>query len=553
MRRLDFLIALSCLVVASVPPAVAQETEDGWSRPRRASGTVVVRPTEGSLPWDEGEWARAPVPISRDHYIFSPEWMAEVRSENYVSADVPEARAVGVEEAEERSPLVARAPGRLNHFDGLKLVTSTYLGSGSFPPDASVSAGPDKIIQVSNVAIRLTTRQGMELDRRPLNFFFGHEETDTLFDPKAYYDRLSGRFFIVALEQSRNPNKSGIWLAVSKGDDPTALTAPNQFCTYRINGKRGATWADYPGIGINETLFAISVNNFRFANGFFRKAHIYTMKVARIIDNANSCPSLGFKRFGVRLDSDGFPAFTLQPAQHYSTTSLPGDPLFLVSSSVFLPSRDYHVWRITTNEAGVSMISSHKATGDFSYHVPPAAPQKGNGGDLDAGDMRVTQAAFRDGKLWAVHGTACGVGPLPNESCVQAVQFTPSANGAPVTFNETYGRQDQFLFWPGVAINQAGDVAVAFQRARSTKFLGVAYNGKRAAANSFDSIRNLRVGGCTLENFDEGIGLNRTGDYVGLQTDPADDLAFWIAGEYPGNQGGGAGCNWKTRVGRVKY
>ena len=40
----------------------------------------------------------------------------------------------------------------------------------------------------------------------------------------------------------------------------------------------------------------------------------------------------------------------------------------------------------------------------------------------------VLQAAFRDGKLWTVHATACGIGDLPNESCIRAVEFTPTAN-----------------------------------------------------------------------------------------------------------------------------
>ena len=43
------------------------------------------------------------------------------------------------------------------------------------------------------------------------------------------------------------------------------------------------------------------------------------------------------------------------------------------------------------------------------------------------------------------------------------------------------------------------------------------------------------------------------GDYVGIQTDPLDNLSFWITGEYVGTVSPLIDCNWKTRVGKVKY
>jgi hypothetical protein len=276
------------------------------------------------------------------------------------------------------------------------------------------------------------------------------------------------------------------------------------------------------------------------------------MPIAQITNNATSCPALGLRRFPVNNDTDGLPAFTLQPAQHYTPSNLPGTPLFLVSSSALVPSNDYHLWRVTEGAGGSPMLSKQKLTGDFAYFIPPASPQRGGAGDLDSGDTRMTQTAFRDGRVWTAHATACGIGQLPNESCIRAVEFTPTASGASISFSETYGRNNNFLFWPGIAINSSGDVAVAFQRARANAFLGTAFNGKRANAASFDAVRNLKIGGCSLDNLDPSFELNRTGDYVGMQTDPLDDLSFWITGEHPGMLPG-YGCNWKTRVGRASY
>jgi hypothetical protein len=93
---------------------------------------------------------------------------------------------------------------------------------------------------------------------------------------------------------------------------------------------------------------------------------------------------------------------------------------------------------------------------------------------------------------------------------------------------------------------------MAFHKSKAGSRLGMVFNGKRATAVHFDVMKNLRIGNCPLENFDSGLMAVRTGDYVGLQTDPADNLSFWLAGEYPGTVEG-LGCDWKTRVGKAKY
>ncbi|MCZ6508043.1 MAG: hypothetical protein O7A04_08380 [Acidobacteria bacterium] len=551
MQEIRTCCALGLLIVSTAGLSAAAE-DPAWSRARRAAGTIVVQPHSGSIPYDGERFGPAAVPLERGHYMYGAEWMANARRESYVDPEVQEGWSLRRDVGVAGEPMTSRAPGRRLTFDGLNRATSAYEGRTGFPADATLSVSPTRILQATNIALRMTGRDGIELDRTPLNSFFGFDSNFVLFDPKVYFDRLSERFFLVALEHDDVNERSAIWLAVSKGDSPSALSAPDQFCTYRIRAKRAGSSADYPVIGINENWFAVGVNNFRFSNGFFRRAHVYVMPVAQITDNASSCPALGVKRFDPQRDAAGITAFTIHPAQHYSTNGLPGEPLFLVSSSAFVPATDYTLWRITTDAGGQPRLAKHVVSGDFAYFIPPGAPQKG-GSVLDAGDTRITQAAFRDGKVWAAHATACGIGPLPNESCVRAVQFSLPATGPPsIAYSETFGRQNTFLFWPGIAINKDGDVAMAFHKSKSGTYLGTVFNGKRASANHFDVLRNLRIGTCPLDNFDPGLMANRTGDYVGLQTDPADNLSFWLAGEYPGNIAG-VGCDWKTRIGKAKY
>ena len=555
MKKIVTLLTLTLGAVAFATAAVAEENENELpreSRPRRASGSMVVKARPGSLPRDADMFAPAAVPVERRHYTWTPEFMANARAEAYVDASVPAGFRLGGNVGTPEQPMSPRAPTRNITFEGLNIATSGYLGFRAFPPDTIVSVSPTKILQGTNVALRLTTRTGVEIDARPLNSFFGFSGDTLLFDPKVYFDRLSERFYVVALEQSEQPQRSGIWVAISKSDDPTMLSAPDEFCTYRFNGKIAGSWADYPLLGINEEWLAVAVNTFGFNGGPFRQVQIYTLPVAQVTDNADGCPTLGVKRFTPKTDAAGFIAFNIHPAQHYTTNNLEGSPLFLVSSSFALPTADYTLWRIRTTDAGQPQITKQTIPGDFAYNIPPLAPQK-DGLPLDTGDIRVTQAAFRDGKLWAVHGTSCAVGALPNESCVRAIEITPTDDTASITFSETFGQPNTFLFWPGVAINASGDVVLAFQRARENARLDMVFNGKREAAAHFDSLRALRVSNCPLDNVPDGSSVNRTGDYVGIQTDPLDDHAFWIAGEYAGTVNQETGCNWKTRIGRVQY
>ncbi len=543
---------LAVALIAATSGLSAQEDAPEQSRSRRANGTLIVKPTAGTIPYDGERYSPAAVPVQRDHYIWPPDWMADARAEAYVDAEIQEGFWLGSNVGTPEEPMMSRAPNTVINFDGLNRATAAFDGQSGAPPDTILAASPTKLIEGTNVSLLLANRTGVEVDRIPLNNFFGFNGSSVLFDPKVYFDRLSERFFIVALEQSEEPNLSGIWLGVSKDSDPTALSAPDQFCTYRIQGRRDGSWADYPLIGVNENWFAVSVNNFAFSDGGFRRAQIYLTRISQITNNGDTCPALAIKRFAPPVDARGRRAFNIHPAQHYTTTDLPGKPLFLVSGSSIVPSTEYTLWRIITDGGGQPRISKQTLDGDFAYFLPPLAPQR-NGDVLDTGDPRVTQAAFRDGHVWATHATACAVGPLPNESCVRAVRLTPTANSTTISFQETFGRPNQFMFWPGIAVNRNGDVMMAYQRSNPAGFMGVTFNGKRANNMHFDGFRQLRGSSCPLRNFAPGLGANRTGDYVGLQTDPLDDISFWVAGEYTSQINPAFGCDWKTRIGRARY
>ena len=454
------------------------------------------------------------------------------------------------------------APRVRSKFEGLDIAT----GGGFLPPDTIVAAGPNEVLEAVNSALRLSSRANRDVKIQTLDDHFGvgssgpqrggsARQAGDLFDPKVYFDRLSNRFFIVALSMTEFPNTSFIYLSVSQSSSVVSLE--DGWCNYRIRGKRGSSWADYPGVGLNGQWLAISANNYRFRGGF-NNVFLFVFDKAALVDNATACPRQTLFVFKAPREAEGSAAFTVQPAQHYTESNLTGDPLFFVST-LFGPSDFYGIWQISSGASAAAVnrpsLSRIGLRGDATYSIPPLAAQRGGGVRLDSGDTRVTQAAFRDGELWATHATACNLGPAPNESCVRVVKITLSDSSAPsgtLDFEDTFGHRNEYFWWPGIAVNKLGDVAVVFQRSSRRAFLGVAYGGKKARATTIDAVVNLVAGRCSLRNVDTG-GLNRTGDYVGAQTDPLDDLSFWIAGEFSKRVRGVPGCNWSTQIAQTRY
>jgi hypothetical protein len=268
-----------------------------------------------------------------------------------------------------------------------------------------------------------------------------------------------------------------------------------------------------------------------------------------------SCPSITTFTFQPTTTSGDGSVFTLQPAQHYtSPTSFSGttNPAYLVNT-VFGTSNIYRVWRVRNVAGGSPTLQGPvNVFGGFNYGLQPDAPQTGSAVPLETGDNRLTQAAGLADAVWGVHGTLCNIGGGPNESCVRAVRILVGQSGGAFTASidqqRTIGTTNEFYWWPGVAVNSEEQTAVPFQYVSPTRTAGRLsswWTTKDLTSSNFEPISSLATGTCaeTLTNPD------RTGDYVGAQTDPSDFHSFWLAGERATSVGGS--CQWQTRIIKV--
>lgn len=456
---------------------------------------------------------------------------------------------------------VRARPAIVSRFSGLDRSES----GGSFPPDTTIAVGPQHVLQAVNLATRLTTRDGIELDMASSFEQFGVPLTGFLSDPKLHYDPFTKRFYMVLLQIDFNAGEAWFHLALSRTSSPASL-APDDWCTYRYSTVRQGAWGDYPGLGMNDRWLAVSTNNFGFQGGF-QESRLFVVDKSKATGELASCPNLKLFAFNPGVDDQGFVAFNPQPAQHYDASTEKDSPLYAVSSHFnSSPDSGYTIWKIAGK--GKRPRLSHEIVDSEIYAVPPNATQPG-GLELDSGDHRVMQqATFRNGQLWIAHSTACEVkGSSELLSCVRVVGLRPEGEEGPVVdFEATLGRKKEYAFWPGVIVTDDGDVVVAALRSGTIRYLetvvyGMAKGAARFAelvslprAPRFGKPRTSESGQCTPINVSvttDGRSIARSGDYVGLALDPASD-DLWVSGEH-GETNLAGGCIWGTDVVRVKF
>jgi hypothetical protein len=435
------------------------------------------------------------------------------------------------------------------------------------PPDPNVAASSTRVVHVVNLAIRMFTRDGRVLQTLDLNDFFGAPVGENferiLFDPKVIYDANGprDRFYVVALETTAGtplPRRSIIHLAVSRSANPGNLN-PANWCFYRINGRRNAgteldSWADYPSLGAGADALVINTNQFTFQDFFFTFSVVRAIRKLPLSDNAESCPSPRLFTFQGSNEPGDIAAFTLQPAQHLTNpSSFSGttNPVYL-TNTIYAFTTTYRVWRLRNVSTSPS-LSVRNVEGNFEYGIPPLIPQRNDFGFLDAGDHRMLEAAGVGNALWSTHATVCRFPGSVIVSCARVLRIRvgQSPTGrlqAAITQQSTFGNPNEFLFWPGLAVNRDETVAVPFHfvsASRTDNNLSTWWVVKHRSETAFRPLRPLTTGRCQQLIF-------RTGDYSGAETDPVDLRSFWLSGERAANiPEFGGDCFWVTRIIRV--
>jgi hypothetical protein len=410
--------------------------------------------------------------------------------------------------------------GTTTSWEGLN--ANAGCPSGCFPPDVTVAASEDYVVEMVNVALQVWDKNGASLATSPLSAFYA-SGSDFVFDPKIVFDKLSGHWF-AALANAKDLN-------VATGEDhcSTTSTCSILIAVSSTNNPLGS-WSiyefpfpgyfpDQPIIATSDDKLAISVNDFNNAECFNGCAQVYVADKSAMITGSTVF---------YQATSPDPTVFSIHPAQSLSPTAC----INMISTIDPLSSSQLRLDNACGNPSTGTVLFNHLSDITMSpAQVPPNARQIG--GTIETNDARIQTAVYYAGKIWSGFNDACSVDGMPLQACTRLVKIDVPTTSLDV---DTYiAAQDIDTYFPAVTMNNAGQLLM---------ILGV------SGPSSYPS---LFGGGDDPWNFaplivgDGTISEPRYGDYFGAGQDPNGQSA-WVAGEYGNSTLSGS---WATFVGNI--
>ena len=408
--------------------------------------------------------------------------------------------------AEERASATETLPDAL--FTGIG-------NTGWDPPDCTLAVGPSYVVATVNTSIAFFTKAGTKVFQVPLDnsgtpgFFEPQGALNFVFDPKVLYDRHTGRFIVVALEQY-SAGTSYVDIAISDDSDPNGTWY--KYRTSSVVNISGTNyWVDYPGIGVDADGIYITGNLFNFAGTAFGGGWVRSILKSSVLSGGTASYA------DLRLASG---------SSYQVADAWPGDRAVLVHRSTATS-----LTLTAVNNAFTTPAAITKAITVPSNAAPPSAGTKGTTTTLDTLDGRIMNATTRGGKLYTCHAISGSTRAL-------ARWYQVNLNGWPVTSTNTPtltmsgniapASTTESTFFPAVAVNGRGDVAVV-HAASSTAIFPELRVATRRATDASGTLGTPTVLSTSASS--PGGTTSRWGDYFGCAVDPVNDCTFWGIGE----------------------
>ena len=437
-------------------------------------------------------------------------------------------RAVSGPQAPGLAP--ARAPVHAANFDGI-------AATGWLPPDCTLAAGPEHVLLAVNSSVAVHAKAGgAPLLSKTLTAWFANvAQGMTIFDPKALYDQHAGRWVLLAVAFTENPNRSVFLLSCSSSADPLGAWR-NYSLDAMLDGATATNnWADFPGLGIDNQAIYLTANMFAFGGGF-KYAKV------RVVPKAGPYAGAAAPFFDlVRLkDADGQLAFTVTPCHTYGAPQVQ----YLVNSA-FPSGNRLTLWHIT--HPTTAPVLTRSTVNVSAYSLPPNANQKGGGTPLNTGDIRVLHAVFRGDSVWTALTTAHDWGGATNRASVHWFQIR--AASASLVQEGVYGSASKHYCYPAPCPDNNGNMMMVVSRSGSAEYAQVRYTGRLSTdpLGALQTSQLLRAGSANYKALDGG-GRNRWGDYAGVASDPSNNRVVWFYSMHAV-----AGNQWATRVGSALF
>lgn len=446
-------------------------------------------------------------------------------------------------------------------FDTIDFDTNlTNTGGFVFiPPDSHAAVGPNHVVVVTNVSIRIHEKDGTLLHDESLQDFFSVLSPPTFtFDPKVLFDDVSQRFVVVTLELKgfgtapTNDDESKAYLAVSDDADPTGT-----WFAFAIDSKlniSGNHWLDFPGFAVDEEAVYLNGNMFSFMTGNFGGVRLWTIEKGESggwYDGMNAVVHGEFDPYTAM----GAIATTTQPAMIRSdpsaTYGAPGDDVgtFLVSYSGINNGTDEFVQIVRMDDPIGTPTFVHEFVNIGNIEALaaalPNAPQMGSGTAIETNDRRALDAVWRDGQLYMTATIDPISGGDAGEATAHWWHLDTSTLSDEFDDNTTLAEQGDLggediasnahTYYPSIDVNAAGDLAIGYSASAPSIFAGSFYSIRESGNASFGAADTLRAGeDWYVRTF--GGGRNRWGDYSGMVVEESTGC-FWVYNQHAMTRG----------------
>jgi hypothetical protein len=362
------------------------------------------------------------------------------------------------------------------------------------PADNQMAVGPNHVVCMVNAMIAIYTKSGTQLFQQRLeDFFTGVAETNFVFDPKAFYDPISKRFFVLA-DDGATGSANNMLVAVSDDDNPNG-----SWFKYKIPSAFNGSWLDYPGFGFNKDAIIITGNLFD-GNGSGVEALV--VKKAPLLTG-------GSPQVTVINDPS---TFTLQPSR---TTDVNLDKVFGVANG---GGNAIRFFAFTSLSSGTPTLREIDVAVP-AYGAPPNAASGST--QLSTVGGRQMTCQYRLGQVVAANtiaaGSNCGIRWYDFN-----VNSWPTSGAPTVKHAGTIAQAGTDFHMPAININMFEDISVFYTRSSSSIACDLCYSARLKTDAAGQIGQPVKLFGSPSG----GYG-GRWGDYFVNEIDPVDDATFW--------------------------
>src|SRR3954467_8845735 len=199
---------------------------------------------------------------------------------------------------------------------GVNFADGNRAASGFIPPDTMGGVGPNNVAVMINGLYRVYSKAGIQQQSKALNQFgIAAGQTPSgpfAFDPRILYDSASGRWFACAADNSGGANN--FLVGVSATNNPAGA-----WTGFKIDADSdNLEWADYPTLGLNNSVLTISANMFPISSGSSTTTQLVIPKADLLLGAPTVANSTLFQN--TNANNTGF---SVQPVVDLTGSGLP--------------------------------------------------------------------------------------------------------------------------------------------------------------------------------------------------------------------------------------